>query len=172
MKQIAPDWILSNLSGILHRRQDSGGENPATVRDSQQTTEAYSRGRLKAQGEWCGAIAALESLLLELVVKGTGNREPGTGNGYSQDTTTDDRFYQGVLLSGPTAVLRRADLATCFYQGIFRQQATQNQALMSSPHQEAIASSATLPLLPADPLTAEQFCLVLTPWFSLLVVVG
>lgn len=175
-----PDWVLSNLSGILNRRQGSKAENRAAVQvltpsDSQrelQTTEALEKARFKAHREWCGAIAALESLLLELAVKPT-----------AQDTTTDQscqtlhKLCQGILLSGPGAVLRPTDLATCFYRGIFREEVTENLALMpcglaAVSEVEAIATNATLPLLPADPLIAEKFCLALTPWFSLLLVVG
>ena len=168
-----PDGIMSNLSGILNRPQGSGGENrpavqvlaPNDIERESQATEVPARARLKAHREWCGAIAALESLLLELAVRPT-----------PQNTATD-QSCQGVLLSGPAVVLRRSDLAACFYRGIFREAAAENWGSMScqlaaAAEQEASASSATLPILPADPLAAERFCLALTPWFSLLLVVG
>jgi signal transduction histidine kinase len=125
------------------------------------SSEQIARAKLKGQKEWFGAIAALQGLLLASI----------------KSSQTD---LQGLILSAPAPILSHVDLISCFQTGIFTPQALKTLALM--PCQQSITQQflqrditdaiAELPLLPNDPIASEQFCLVLTAKFGLLMVLG
>lgn len=162
------NWVMPNLSAIFNCRQGVAGEELASPaakgNGAGQVADAAAsaRAKLKAQREWRGAIAALECLL----------------SGLTDTAPADSNRRQGVLLSAPAPVLSRAELAARFHLGIFSPEAQQNPQLLPSflptaaPCQQKIADTPALPLLSGDPLASEQFCLALTPWFSLLLVLG
>lgn len=149
----------------------ASGSSP--VADSSTTAKSANEvatKKLRAEREWAGAIAALDTLLKTYLQKELA------------DAIVDlngEAFQSGVVLSGPLPVLSQPD--------VVRQLATWTLATPTenSPHwlgfrllpSEMAApvsdvSHPVLPLLPGDPLTTEQFCLVLTPWFSLVMVLG
>jgi signal transduction histidine kinase len=94
------------------------------------------------------------------------------------------RRYQGVVLSGPSAILMHPDLVSDFATQIFiPQNCSQNQnrshvrqTLPLPPASEKILGSlpptCTVSLTDDDPLTQEPFCVVLTTKFSLVMALG
>jgi signal transduction histidine kinase len=83
---------------------------------------------------------------------------------------------QGVLLSGPFPILEQPDLISQFASWTFTvgSPAEMLQLLPAATKHTAApyTSIPTLPLLSNDPLAAEQFCVVLTAGFSLVMVLG
>ena len=121
----------------------------------------------QADLQWRSAIAAL-NLLLEQQLVSDNVAANNTPDGEQED-------WQGVCLSSPTPVLTQAANLNLF-QGIATasawryyqpQLAAVNENFSVSPPQQR-----EFPLFPQDPLTHEQFCLVATSTFSLLIVLG
>lgn len=120
---------------------------------------------LKAQREWFGAIAAVEQLLLSQ----TQLSEP-----------SERTELQGLLLAGPMPILSHPDLVSGLYNGILTPKAWKHfiplpfQLIGDAKEQFNYQAEKTveLPLFPQDPLAQEQFCLLLTPKFGLLMLVG
>jgi signal transduction histidine kinase len=130
---------------------------------------SMAREHVKAEQQWCGAIAALEHLLQQVMHSsqfpgGSDNRSP----------------IEGLVLTGPLPVLSDPELNSRFQSWIFTPQLQSALAEMffqlppakdeCKPPTQDYARS--LPLLPVDPLASEQFCLVLTSRFSLVMVLG
>ncbi|MEB3339690.1 HAMP domain-containing sensor histidine kinase [Okeania sp.] len=93
--------------------------------------------------------------------------------------------YRGLVLSSPAPVLTNPALTNSFYTSVFTSEIPESLDWLS------LLKSQTLPLLPAadiinfspisipilplstrDPITNEQFCLVITAEFSLIMVLG
>nr|WP_322744207.1 MULTISPECIES: HAMP domain-containing sensor histidine kinase [unclassified Coleofasciculus] len=141
---------------------------PTTVTEKGQrgATSSWTKELIRSQREWKSAIASLEQLLLQLI------SQAGSG--------CDSLSLQGLVLSGPVPILCHADLLSRFQTGIFTTEALKGWSWM--PFQlpaakqkqppQVNASTCELPLFPADPLASEQFCLVFTPNFSLVMVCG
>ncbi|MGJ3250969.1 MAG: sensor histidine kinase [Elainellaceae cyanobacterium] len=127
------------------------------VQHGGRSTDVSDRG----EREWYGAIAAL-NLLLQQSIEPDSKTIP---NGATLPT-------EGVVLSGPLPVLMYPDVVTRFSTwtltvGDFPSDAWSPLQLLPAPDATVTSSaSSTLPLLPQDPLAQEQFCLVLTPEFS------
>src|SRR4028118_2065044 len=72
---VVPKWLLPSISEVLARREQIGtdnvvsqvGEKTLTQNSSRRVTSRTARERVKAEREWCGAIAALENLLLQVL---------------------------------------------------------------------------------------------------------
>ncbi|ACK73447.1 histidine kinase [Gloeothece citriformis PCC 7424] len=154
---IVQDRVVQKLSDIFYCRDtpDFGALSPSY--------DHINRATLKAQGEWFSAIATLESLLLS----------------NANLSTHDHSICEGVIFSSPTPVLSHPRLLSGFYSGVFTTEILKHRALMPcpslnepecqvNPHHTPIK----LPLFVQDPLAGEQFCLVLTPQFGLLMVLG
>ncbi len=124
--------------------------------------------------EWYGAIAALNMLLQQSIEGGVHadigvNADPGL----EADADGVSPSIEGVVLSGPLPVLIHPWLVSRFSVWTLRSESSL-AGLWSPLHllpaaEEAFAafSPTTLPLADGDPLTQEQFCLVLTPDFCL-----
>lgn len=143
--------LLEKLSNILNR------EVNLIPSPSQPTQTDIEQQRLKVQGEWVSAIASLETLLLSC------QQEPP----------------QGLVLSAPTPILCHRDLTHTLHTGIFTLQHPQHSwkrfqlpGMCESSDNNNRPHLMELPIFPQDPLATEQFCLVLTPKFSLLMVLG
>lgn len=168
-------WLLPSLSEVLAQREQTGlnesvapNVQQATLTDNSQTNRrAKERVSLqnnsaatKAQAEWKSAIASLEQLLLQ----------------YSPTSNP----MQGLILAGPVPVLSHPDLLSRFQTGVFTTEIFNTLALMPcqllpahNAHQKPLVNTAyELPLIPGDPLAAEQFCLVFSSNFSLVMVYG
>lgn len=140
-------WYLPTFSEILALHEPTPSLRPITG----------AQRRVKAEREWFGAIAALNQLLQQAIAE------------------TDSGSVQGILLSGPLPVLTQPDLVNqiatwTFTIGNPGKTALRLPAAMGG--ESCGIAPPTLPLLPDDPLAAEPFCLVLTPHFSLAMVLG
>jgi len=123
-------------------------------------SEWLKRSQLKAESEWFAAIAALENILLQ-----------------NQNNAAAGR---GLILSGPTALVRESKALTGFEFGVFTVKALKHLQWpgLQLPSQEKSAADVSpteiheLPLLPTDPIANERFCLVFSESFALLLVLG
>ncbi len=146
-------WILPSLSEILAENQSSVAEcSPA-----------------KAERQWRVSLAATEHLLLNTLA------------GASVDTT------QGLVLAAPAPLFSQPKLTQSLQTVTFTAKPFNPLALMpfqmpdvmpglgctnASGNEEIAPHESVLPLLPADPLGAEQFCLVFTDKFRLVLVLA
>ncbi|MFN6464877.1 MAG: HAMP domain-containing sensor histidine kinase [Nostoc sp. DedVER02] len=140
------EWILPSLSEIL-------AQNQSTVAEC-------SPG--KAERQWRVSLAATEHLLLNTLAAD------------SVDTT------QGLVLAAPAPLFSQPKLTQSLQTVTFTAKPFNPLALMPFEMPDAIAPideeiaphESVLPLLPADPLGAEQFCLVFTDKFRLVLVLA
>ena len=133
--------------------------------------------QLQAESEWRGAIAALEQLLLQLIdadAFASGDQPTLTQSIVEKEQPKP----QGLILSGPSAILSHINLVSSLQSWIFSSEVS-TPALLPFQHAStggsltgAIDTPHSLSLLPTDPLAAEQFCLVLSTRLSLLMVLG
>ncbi len=169
-------WLLPSLSEILARSEQTSLDDKAVAQveqttvteDGQRSASSHGERELRrAQREWRSAIATLEQLLLRSLSQLDADH-------------SDPPAIQGLVLAGPVPVLSHPDLLSRFQTGIFTSEAFNPLAWMpfqlppaKNAQTQKIASTAYgLPLLPADPLAQEQFCLVFTHSFSLVMVCG
>ncbi len=162
-------WILPTLSEILTLSnqpqaiadQSAWNCEPATEASRHSTHATIAHQRVRAEREWFGAIAALESLLKQ--IKPSNSAES----------------VQGLILSGPLPVISQTDLMAQFASWTFTADPT--ATLMGLPFRLSPAidqptstceTNPSLSLLPGDPLATEQFSMVLTEQFSLVMVLG
>ncbi|OCR01000.1 histidine kinase [Oscillatoriales cyanobacterium USR001] len=136
--------------------------------------------QLRAQQEWYAAIATLNQLLEHQRATGNSEKLP------SQNSTINNQnSHQGLILSGPSSVLTNPDLVSKFAAWIFTSISQEYDAYLSSqtrhsfpllPAPQGTISvsplTSALPISSDDPLANEQFCLVLTATFSLVMVLG
>jgi signal transduction histidine kinase len=146
-------WILPSLSEILAENQSSVAEcSPA-----------------KAERQWRVSLAATEHLLLNTLA------------GASRNTT------QGLVLTASAPLFSQSKLTQSLQTVTFTAKLFNPLALMpfqmpdamsgldyanASVNEEIAPHESVLPLLAADPLGAEQFCLVFTDKFRLVVVLA
>ena len=172
-------WLLPSISEVLAQREPIGRDSQVAPLNEQATvTPQGHRGgssrrererASKAQREWQSAITTLEQVLLQTL-----STSPSDTN------HSHTRSLQGLVLAGPTPVLSHTQLLSHFQTGIFTSDAYNALAWMPfqlppashEPCQQADNTAYQLPLLPADSLASEQFCLVFTPSFSLVMVFG
>lgn len=183
-------WILPTLSEVLAlseltlkdcssqkaltlATEDCQGDITSPVCSTNQT----AKERVKAEREWCGAIAALEQLLIQSID--------------SENLVLPDKPplpAQGLVFAGPVPVLSHTALLSSLSTWLFTAESSKwgagklfqlppATAILTAPpsfHTTELVSNAgsLLPLLPGDPLCNEQFCLVLTAKFSLVMVLG
>ncbi|MGA7934166.1 MAG: HAMP domain-containing sensor histidine kinase [Kovacikia sp.] len=174
-----PKWLLPTLSEILALHDPTWSVQYKPVGEKtgidnfglRHPVSRIALQRVRAEREWTGAIAALNTMLqyaAMTVPSAQGNGRPA--------------YSEGIVLSGPLPVLSHLDLMA----KISTWSLTANPLditnwlpfkLLPGVNQPAISSNnhsttTALPLLPDDPLASEQFCLVLTPSFSLVMVLG
>ncbi len=146
-------WILPSLCETLAQNESSVTEcSPA-----------------KAERQWRVSLAATEQLLLNSLAT-----VPG-------DTT------QGLVLAAPAPLFSQPKLTQSLQTVTFTAKpfnplalmpfqmpnATSGLGYVNAPEDEEVAPhESVLPLLPADPLAAEQFCLVFTDKFTLVLVLA
>ncbi len=116
---------------------------------------------MKAQQEWLSGMASLRQLLLSVLELGT-----------TKKTKT-----QGLLLSSPIPLNYDSSLINYLETGVFRVNTSATLALMPCDKipvtNEPISNSIIeLPLLINDALRQEQFCLVFTENFALVILLG
>ncbi|MGB5959929.1 MAG: HAMP domain-containing sensor histidine kinase [Coleofasciculaceae cyanobacterium] len=174
-------WLLPSLSEVLAQREQTGlkewilpgfeqasfsenSQGSVTNRQLGERSVQHNSAATKAQREWKSAIASLEQLLLQ----------------FTPTSHSEADSIQGLVLASPVPVLSHPSLLPRFQTGIFTSEIFNTLALMPCHlppglHQQpepAINTAHQLPLLPGDPLSAEQFCLVFSSNFSLVMVCG
>lgn len=139
-------WILPSLSEIL-------ADNQSTVAEC---------SRAKAEQQWHVSVAATQQLLLEFLVK-----------------ALPDEAMHGLILASPAPVFSDPRLAQNLQTVTFTAKPFNPLALMPFQMPVAVTSAddialheSVIPLLSADSLAREQFCLVYTNKFSLVLVLA
>ncbi len=176
-------WLLPSLSEVLAQGTPNGATNGAASAVETNTSHvSIARQRVRAEREWWGAIAAL-NVLLEVTLPEWA--EPVATAQFSCKQRSTLKAKQGLILAGPSCILTQPSLNACLASWVFTPKALDAFAWM--PFQLPPASSSkelskevsevpettpALPVLPGDPLATEQFCLVLTSAFSLVMVLG
>ena len=160
---------LMKLSDIINRYEAMAVDaclSPAVsaiTKDIEHTPDKINLAKSKAQRQWFGAIATLEEILMSQI----------------NETKTDDSICRGLILSAPTTILCHQSLNCQFQTGVFTPQTGQKLTSMRSQlpaahetESRTVATVVELPLFSKDPIATEQFCLVLTPYFGLIAVLG
>ncbi|MBW4475573.1 MAG: HAMP domain-containing histidine kinase [Tolypothrix brevis GSE-NOS-MK-07-07A] len=139
-------WILPSLSEILAESQSNVAKCSPAASDRQ----------------WCVSLAATEQLLLNTLA------------------TTSTDATQGLVLAAPAPLFSDPRLTQSLQTITFTAKPFNPLALM--PFQMPTGTAVTLdeiapyesvlPLLPADPLGSEQFCLIFTEKFRLVLVLA
>jgi signal transduction histidine kinase len=181
-----PKWLLPTLSEILTLSDPAwmvqfeplSARSADTEPIGQHRSSRLALQRVRAEREWSGAIAALNVLLQNAVV--------------AAETIDTDNPMHGFVLSGPLPVISHPELVCNFSTWSLTANplhvaawlplqllpasenliATNADTTTSDVAASEKPTTSALPLLPGDPLAAEQFCLVLTPQFSLVLVLG
>ncbi|MDX2230496.1 MAG: HAMP domain-containing sensor histidine kinase [Leptolyngbyaceae cyanobacterium bins.349] len=166
-----PTWVVGDVSQTIHFHAPLA--NASLPNGHSQTRRSLSQHltkQLRAEREWTGAIAALDELLHQCL------NQAISAHTISLSSTID---HYGFVLSGPSPVLSHGNVVkhlsswTLASPSVHAPHWIGFQLLPADESRPAEhRTNPVLPLLPGDPLAAEQFCLVLTPWFSLVMVRG
>ncbi len=173
------NWLLQNLSDVLNREQNTDSIGKAkTVRCSEVDPLADRNVGLKhyrqkqrltelnAQREWRSAVSSVRELLLAEIDR-------------NQSTISSAKL--GLIFFAPVPLLSNPNLFSKFQSAVFKTEAFKVNALMPCRNQSTDESQAVkqdtpalieLPLIPRDPIGQEQFCLILTANFGLVIVLG
>ena len=178
------NWLLQNLSDILNRLEASVSVDGIVSADLQRATESHDKpigttplrkyysqkerlAEINARREWRSAIATIEEMLLSEI--------------------DDDNLSakQGLVFSAPVPLLSNEKLISCYQSAVFTTDAFKVSALMPCRQSATedtqddarnvdadISSIVKLPLIPQDPIDKEEFCLILTANFGLVMVLG
>ena len=155
-------WVLPTISEVLASTEPGLG------------LAADSLALLKGQAEqeWHAAIAAMTQLLKHTYLPQTADAP----SPWQQDIEICEP--QGLILAGPMPVISEPTLMDSLPSWILTPDLGQSALYQLPPSVEdcggelASAPTHSIPLLPADPIATEQFCLVLTPIFSWIAVWG
>nr|WP_235927062.1 HAMP domain-containing sensor histidine kinase [Gloeocapsopsis dulcis] len=157
---------MSEIIASNDAQQDGYGSHSCLLSASRTGSTAVEMS-VKAAQQWQVAIAALENLLQQML-----DLKPTVDENCQLST-------QGVILAGPVPVISNPQLANNLPSWTFTADFWQPQLLPSSltsaaqkNSQVAIEAGVLLPLISGDPLAQEQFCLVLTKQFSLVMVLA
>nr|WP_290223068.1 HAMP domain-containing sensor histidine kinase [Trichocoleus desertorum] len=176
-------WLLPSLSEVLAQGTSNGATHGAASAVEIDTNHvSIARQRVRAEREWWGAIAALNVLLEVTLPQGA---EPVATAQFACKQRSALKAKQGLILAGPSCILTQPSLNACLASWVFTPKALDAFAWMpfqlppassskevSKEISEVLETTPALPVLPGDPLAAEQFCLVLTSAFSLVMVLG
>jgi signal transduction histidine kinase len=145
------EWTLPTLFQVLSQEETIPETAPLGLSITQQ--------QLRADRQWTGAIAALTEILQQVPTT------PGTP--------------AGIVLSGPTPVISQSSLLKQFRTWTFTIEASATSLRLPSQlpsldtlWQHNTQTNSSLPLFPKDPLASEQFCLVMTPQFGLVLLLS
>ena len=135
-----------------------------------QPQRSAAQQRLRAEREWAGAIAAL-NVMLHRELEAT--KESST-------QTAADALSKGIILSGPGPVLGQPELQGAIANWTFTATPLWNNTwmpfrLLPTSEQARVSlnpQASTVPIMPNDPLGAEQFCWVMTPTLRVVMVLG
>jgi signal transduction histidine kinase len=151
-------WLLPTLSEILAKAEPTAID-PLLVESKSVHQPSPTVELLKAEQQWHSAVYALGYLLHTLMASVAHQPQPGE--------------VAGLLLCSPVPLFNAAEIISQFPTVIFSP-AHHNQALLPAPKvlNTPVKTPPDISLLPADPLQNEQFCLVLTAHFGLVLSVG
>ncbi|MEC4985102.1 MAG: HAMP domain-containing sensor histidine kinase [Oscillatoria sp. PMC 1068.18] len=168
-------WLLQTICEILDRStpSDRGYESEKTTKQTVIVADPHHSGnnngrrataQLQAEREWSSAIAALEKLLSQVI---------------ESDSPTSAEF-QGLVLSGPAPILSTPKILSQIHRGVFAPETSSVRRLMPCQLQQVsptdladnISPVVEFPLLSCDPLVAEQFALIFTSSFALVMSLG
>jgi len=160
-----PTWMVGNARKVTAQEiRSANGQHLERKGVASPATK-----QLRAEREWTGAIAALNELLNQFL-------DDTTADTIDIDGTTPQ---YGFVLSGPSPILSQPNVVEKLSTWTLASPAVHSPhwigfQLLPAEMSPALKNAAhpVLPLLPGDPLGDEQFCLVLTPWFSLVIVLG
>jgi signal transduction histidine kinase len=145
------EWTLPTLFQVLSQED--------TIPEPPQFGLSIAQQQLRADRQWTGAIAALTEVLQQV---------PGTPGAPA-----------GIVLSGPTPVLSQPNLLKQFRTWTFTTEPAATSLRLScqlppldTRWQHNTQTNSSLPLFPKDPLASEQFCLVMTPKFGLVLLLS
>jgi signal transduction histidine kinase len=154
------EWTLPTLFQVLSQEE--------TIPEAPMLGLSVAQQQLRADRQWTGAIAALTEILQQV---------PGTsGTMTSGRSSTID----GIVLAGPTPVLSQPNLLKQFRTWTFTtdqsvkslQLPFQLPSALDALWQQNTQANSSLPLFPKDPLASEQFCLVMTAKFGLVLLLS
>jgi hypothetical protein len=154
-------WYLPTLSEII------GQSELAPV-----LAGSLAQQRLIAERHWSGAVAALNTLLQQTIAA----QDVEAANEAAPVATAIP--MRGLVLSGPLPLLEHPELVARVSAWTFTKEPLGAATWMplhllpSAGQVLTTAATSTLPLLPNDPLAAEQFCLVMTAEFSVVLTLG
>lgn len=169
------NWLLQNLSDVLNQESELQLGKTTTVtsdpipqtrelKSTQRYNQKPSWAELNVQREWRGGIAAVKELLLSEIAD-------------SQKTVSAAKL--GLIFAAPVPWFSDPALLSNFQSAIFTPDAFKVNALMPCGHHQNstlatddCGSLIELPLIPQDPIAEEQFCLILTANFGLILVAG
>ena len=175
------DQLLPTISALVALGEFSEGDQLADATDTKTVSETLSAEakQARAQREWQGAIAALSQLLTQQVASHNSYKKPRRA--------VRNKAPRALVISGPVPFFNEPALPPA----IFNQLSNWTLVPQSSAHLASSFSTLSpvgrlfqkkfkqssfhtrvLPLLEADPLSQEQFALVMTPDFSLVLVLG
>ena len=170
------NWLLQNLSDVLNQESELQLDGMQTVasdhvqhKEEEKPHKSYSQkhrlAELNTQREWRSAIASVEKLLLSEIES-------------NQKAASEAKL--GLVFAAPVPLFSNPALLSNFQSAIFTPDAFNVNALMPCGHgneqcvkdEESHTTSIELPLIPQDPIAQEQFCLILTANFGLVLVLG
>ncbi|MEC4893286.1 MAG: HAMP domain-containing sensor histidine kinase [Oscillatoria sp. PMC 1051.18] len=166
-------WLLQTISEILDRStlHERSYESEKTTKKITIVSDRHHNGngrrataQLQADREWSSARSALEKLLLQVI---------------NSDCNTSPEC-QGLVLSGPAPILSTEKILSQVHRGVFAPEASSLRRLMPCQQQQAsptalanhICPVVEFPLLSSDPLATEQFALIFTSSFALVMSLG
>jgi hypothetical protein len=156
-------WLLPTLWEILASKQKTS-QFTLTKSETKSETKSDLAQPNNAEQQWQVAIASLQLLLQRHSLQPLGKTPP--------DKT------QGVIFTAPVPILSEPNLAIAFPTAIFSSEVLNPFAWMPlqlpgrAEQSDQPKPQYNLSFLPGDPLSAEQFCLIFTPEFSLIIVLG
>ncbi len=165
----APDQLLPTISALValgEFAQDEQSSEASTIPTFSEGLAADVRQQ-RAEREWTGAIAALTQLLNQ--------QRPSVDKRAKRQT-------QALLLTGPVPLLNDPNLIPQLSNWTFVPHSSAEltafsalspvERIFKNPFKKQSHTTRLLPLLENDPLIQEQFALVLTKEFSLVLVLG
>lgn len=184
------DQFVTTISSLvalgefaLNSPGDSWGDPSEDFGNPLRASNQRSAGQQaqRVEGEWRSAIAAVSQLLRSVLthIPPQSGSESGPAQSGSPKTLSSQEDVQGILLSGPFPVLDAPQLTAQLSNWAFVPQPLEQLSLAFSQLMPAEGMAPTqpsaariLPLIDADPLVSERFCLLLTRHLSLVLVLG
>lgn len=166
--------FLPTISEIVAAEQDHDRTQIVTNNNS----SASHINTNQAQQQWIAAIAAWHDLLRAKLTPSQNNNTTHGNDTQPTAPSVDSHFPMGVVLSGPTPVLSdpvlSTFLATCTFTNTDASHSWPAALLpVSQQAQDTVEEySQSISLFSEDSLAKEQFCLVRTAEFSLVMVLG